>query len=197
MNIYILRGLFVFAMIVLCVWIITHSYSEWFRPKVSVFDKYTELTDEDRLNAASLDELVRKYDESYRKIKEYESNKANPAVPEENRFTSEPYKSEISLKYEIQNRESDAHQLYRVRYYWIMGLVFALTGLIIYRKFNELLGMPLMIVGFMEMIAHTEPTRYGRDFSSLITNKLLLSFITLILLKIFGYMLSIMKEEEG
>ncbi len=196
MNMFFLRMLFVVAMIVLCVWIISLSYSEWFRPAGSVLDKYTELTDEDRLKTASLDELVKKYDESYKKVKDYESNKANTVVPVEDRFTTEPYKSEIILKDEIQSRESDARQLHRVRYYWLCGLIIALLGLIIYRRFNELLGLPFMVAGFSEMINYTQPTRYSNDINSIITNQLILSFLTLILLIVFGYQLSIMKDEE-
>jgi hypothetical protein len=195
MNVYILRVLFVIGMIILCAWIIHHSYNQWFQSEKSVLDKYKEQADEDLIKAGSLDDLLRKYDEAHKKVKAYESNKANPILSLEERLNTEPYKSKIILQDEIQSRESDARKLFKVRYYWFMGLVFSLSGLVFYRKFNELLGMSLMIVGFTEMIAITEPVRYDGSFGDLTTNKLVLSFITIIMLIISSYLLSIMKNE--
>lgn len=192
----ILRTAFVIAMIVFIVWAIRLSYTKWFESRESVLDKYEEPTEESRFTSDSLNELIRKYEEIHKKVKAYESDDKNPALSESEKETTEPYKSESMLKIEIREREMYAEEIYKVRYYWFCGLAFVISGILIFTKFNTLLGLPLMFTGFMEMLVSIEPARYGGGLSSVLTNKILFSILSIVLLIVTGYLINIMKDDK-
>jgi hypothetical protein len=192
----VLRTSFAIGMIVFFIWTINLSYHRWFEAKESVLDKYAEPAEESAFTSDSLDELERKYAELHKKIKAYESDEKNPVLSEAEKETTEPYMSESMLRSEIQLRETHAEDVYKVRYYWLCGLAFVISGIAIFTQFNTLLGLPLMFAGFLEMFESIEPARYGSDFSSVLTNKIVFSIWSIILLIITGYLIKIMRDDQ-
>ncbi len=182
-----------FSIGVLFLWIQIghHSYYTWFEPRKSVLDKYVEKKE------VSVEELARLYDEAYRKVKALEADKV---IDEDDfkRLRTEPYKSEIQLRADIEEKELTAITIFRDRSMWLYGLAGTIIGLILFRWVHELLGLPIMIAAFMEMIVATHDLsvfyKAGRD--AIILNKLILATITLAILIGMAYIAGVFHREE-
>lgn len=181
------KTLAIIAFVVLVSQSVRHSYLRWLEPRTSVLDKYDAPLKDEIAGAASLDELLRRY-EAVRKEADAaraELKKSGKEPTYSDLAQAEPYKSERALHEAITGWESKAKELHELRFYWTVGLVVCLLGLAAFRKMNRWLGLSLVITGFSEIIYWTSPVFLGpntREFDRLLVSKLLLSVISIVLL---------------
>ncbi len=157
----------------------------WFRPTISVLDRFEETLKGDIKKAKSLDELVLKYEDVNKKVKDYEADKANPIVEPQDKMQKEPYKSELTVKEAINDWESKSKEIHELRFYWSCGLLLVILGCLSYFKFNQWAGTSLLISGFAEIIYWTSPSfirESSVEFERLLTNKFVFSLLSFILL---------------
>ncbi len=187
------RTLFVVTALVLFTQTVRHLYVRYLEPTGSVLDRYEPPVTADIKKANSLDELIRLYEEAHNKVKAADAeSKDQPNDPTivSARIEEEPYKSERLLSEGIRDWESKSKEVFELRYFWISGLAFLGIGLLCYRKGSPLLGLTLLIAGFSEMIWATSPSFRGgpeTEFDRLLTNKIIFSSISLVLLLVIGY----------
>jgi hypothetical protein len=182
----LLKTLAIIALLALSSQTVRHAYMLWFEPRGSALDKYDQPVKDQIAAAASLDELVRRYD-SVRKEADQakqELSKEGKELPYQDRTEKEPYKSEQMLREAITQWEERLKEIHALKFYWLVGLVFFVLGLFCYRKLNRWFGLTLLIAGFSEFIYWTSPTFLGstREFDKLLANKLALSAVSLVLL---------------
>ena len=188
------RTLFVVTALVLFTQTVRHLYVRYLEPTGSVLERYEPPVAADIKKANSLDDLLRLYDEAHNKVKAADAeSKEQPKDPTvvSARIEEEPYKSESLLKESIRDWESKSKEVFELRYFWISGLAFLGIGLLCYRKGSPLLGLTLVIAGFSEMIWATSPSFRGgsqSEFDRLLTNKVILSAISLVLLLAVGHL---------
>ena len=174
------------AFLVLAPQTVRHAYMLWLEPRGSVLDKYDQPMKDQIDAAASLDELVRRY-EPLRKqadLAKQELSKTGKELSFRDRTEEEPYKSEQMLGEAIKQWEVRSKETHELRFYWLVGLVISVLGLITYTTWNRWFGLTLLITGFSEFIYWTSPTFLGgtREFDRLLANKLALSAVSLVLL---------------
>lgn len=187
------RTLFVITALVLFTQTVRHLYVRYLEPSGSVLDQYEPPVTADIKKANSLDELVKLYDEASKKVKAADAesrDQAKDPTVVSGHIEEEPYKSERLLKESIRDWESKSKEVFELRYFWISGLAFFGIGLLCYRRGSTLLGLTLLIAGFSEMIWATSPSFRGgsqSEFDRLLTNKVIFSSISLVLLLAIGY----------
>ena len=187
------RTLFVVTALVFFTQTVRHLYVRYLEPTGSVLDRYEPPVSADIKRANSLDELIRLYDEAYNKVKAAEAeSKDQPKDPTVvlRRSEEEPYKSERLLKEGIRDWESKSKEVFELRYFWFSGLAFLIIGLFCYERGSPWLGLTLLIAGFSEMIWATSPSFRGgsqAEFDRLLTNKIIFSSVSLVLLLAIGY----------
>ena len=178
--------LFLIAMVIATTQTFRHVYVKWIEPRDSVLNEFKDKVESDISEAKSLDELVILYRNAKNKVDTYERNPNNPEVEFHNRQHTEPYESEIKIKKEIEAREYDENQLFKLWFYWACGLSSVFIGIVVFHKINNWLGLAGIIVGFSEMLCWTSPLFHNRllsqQFEYLLNYKLLFSFITWLLL---------------
>ena len=175
---------------------IRHAYMLWFESRESVLDKYEKPRKGEIEAAKSLDELVRRYEPIRKQVDQLreERAKAENATGEDQSARGkarpledtriEPFKSEQELRQAINEWEEKANEIRELRFFWTIGLVFLILGMVIYRKLNRWVGLTLIIAGLAEFIYWTSPTFFGgtHEFDRLLWNKLVLTIVSLILL---------------
>ena len=80
--------------------------------------------------------------------------------------------------------------MFELRYFWFSGLAFLIIGVFCYKRGSPWLGLTLLIAGFSEMIWATSPSFRGgtqTEFDRLLTNKIIFSSLSLVLLLAIGY----------
>jgi len=174
---------------------IRHAYMLWFESRESVLDKYEKPRKGEIEAAKSLDDLVRRYEPIRKQVDQLREERAKTANSastegaggrfrefEDTRF--EPFKSEQELRQAINEWEAKAKEIRELRFFWTIGLVFLILGMVIYRKLNRWVGLTLIIAGLSEFIYWTSPTFFGgtHEFDRLLWNKLALTIVSLILL---------------
>lgn len=178
--------LFVIAMVIATTQTFRHVYVKWIEPGTSVLDEFKDKIDTEIKSAKGLKELTEMYRKAKERVKKYESNKSNPTIKSGDRYHKEPYKTERAIKSEIKNREHDNKQLFKLKFYWIAGLLSFLLGVFVFRKFNAWLDFSGIVAGFSEMLYWTSPLFHYRllskQFVALLNYKLAFSLITLIIL---------------
>lgn len=192
----VLKTLFIIGMITLITQTVRHAYLRWFDTREPSRNMYNESISED--TGKSLDELLQKYDESSRKVKEYESNKANPIIPYGERNEVEPYKSVYSLNELLDKHKEHERRIFEVRFFWVSGFALLLIGFACYRRVNIWIGLSLIITAFIEMIAYTSSSGFYYQYAesnTLLTNEFVFSLVTLILLIITAFRLEGTLEE--
>lgn len=182
------KTLAMIALVVLTAQIVRHAYILWFETRGSVLDKYDQPLKNEIAGAASLDELLRRYDQVRKEVDEANRQRekaAEPPLPYTRELDSEPFKSERALRDAITGWEEKAKEIRGLRFYSFIGLAFSIIGLFIYKKVNRWYGLTLIIVAFAEIIYWTSPTLLGpttREFDRLLANKFVFSLIALLLL---------------
>jgi hypothetical protein len=196
------RTLAIVASLFLVVQTVRHAYILWFEPRTSLLDKYDQPLKGEIAAAASVDDLVRRY-EPFRKEADRikaERRASDPMAKFEGDEATEPFKSEESLGAAIRSWEERAKEMHALRFYWSVGLFLAACGVVGYLRVNRWLGVTLLIVGFSEIIYVTTPTFIGasatQEFDRLLANKLVLSLASLVLLASVLRLLRVFDEER-
>jgi hypothetical protein len=193
------KTLFIIAVVIVSAQSVRHAYYRWIEPSVSVLDKYEAALRDDIKNAGSLEMLQTKYEEAHKKVVAYEADKTNPKVERYERDSIEPFKSEQMLKSAIEGWEKSAKEIFKIRFFWIVGLIFLIVGYILYQKINVWLGMTFIIAGFSEMLYWTSPSFFSDstiEFSVLLINKIIFSLVTLALLIVVAYLTDTLKDNN-
>ena len=182
-----LTVLFIIAAVASSTQTFRHVYDKWLDPRESVLDEFLDETDSSIVGAQSMEQLLDLYREAFDAVEEYELDPNNPKLGIFQRpINMPPYESEYKIRSEIQSRESDEGQLFRIRFYWLCGLTSLFVGIFAFRRINRWLGLTGIIVGFSEMLCWTSPLFSNRVFSSqfesLLNLKLSLSLVTWVLL---------------
>jgi hypothetical protein len=184
-------------------------YHRWLEPRTSVLDKYDRPLAPEIDAALSLEELVRRYEPLRQEVERVRAERKPRAVPgmppgipsSLDEFDQEPFKSERQLHEAITTWESRAREIRAVRFHWATGLGFAVIGFIAYRALNRWFGLSLVIVGFFQMVYWTSPEFTSvflggtREFDRLLTNKLVLSLASLVMLAIAVGVCEVFKED--
>ena len=174
--------MFVLVMVVASTQAFRHVYVKWVAPTGSVLDQFQTETESEIAKARTLEELLPLYAEAKEEIEDYESDPSNPAIERYERDVTEPYKTEIELKREIEKREEQQRDVFQLFFYWLGGLASIIVGIVVYRRVNEWVGIAAVVTGFLEMIFWTSPLNGyhpGDEFGLLLNSKLCLSVATL------------------
>jgi len=196
----LLRVLFVCGFVFLSVHLVRLAYQMWLEPTSSVLDKYDDEVEAGIKSAASIDELLEQYDKALQEIEEYEKDPANEPVPSQERYYTAPYDAKNQLEEAIKDWELKSHQIYKVRIYWVLGLLFLVLGIAAYKRVSEWLGVSALLVAFSEMIFWTSPSYFsGRslEFERLLANKLSLAVVTYALLLATAYTVGVISRKES
>jgi hypothetical protein len=181
------KTLAVVALLILVSQTVRHAYRLWLEPRGSVLDKYDQPLKNEIANAASLDELLRRYEPVRKQVDaaKEELVKAGKPLSWQQEQGTEPYKSENALRAAITDWEQKSKEIRELRFYWLIGLVLYVSGLLIYRRLNGWFGLTLLIAAFAEFMYWTSPTFFGpgtREYERLLINKFTFSVVSLILL---------------
>jgi len=175
---------FCLASIILLFQGVHFAYFKFFNPQESVLSDYL---DKQIKQAGSLDELIREYEASRKKVTAYESE--NPDVGVLTRYQQqsiEPYKTKLRLESAIDAWEQKTREYSRVWYQWSAGLVLFIVGIILFRMSKSWIALSLLIAGITEMIWWSSPTRMMvgalAEHERLLNVKLLLTVVTFALL---------------
>jgi hypothetical protein len=195
----LLKTLAIVACVFLLVQTVRHAYVLWLEPRTSVLDKYDQPLKDTIAAAASLDELVRRYDPVRKEVDRVKAKRraADPKVAFDD--DQEPFKSESALREAISSWEERAKEVRELRLYSLVGFIFAAAGVAFYRKVNRWLGITLLIAGFSEAVYWTSPTFLGtstREFDRLLVNKLVISLVFLAALGLAIHWLDVFREKK-
>ena len=198
----LLRTLAILASLSLGAQTVRHAYVLWLEPRTSVLDRYDQPLRSEIAAAASLDDLLRRYDPVRREVDRIKAERraADPKDRVDNEPEVEPFTSARSLREAISSWEQRAKEIHALRFYSFIGLVLAVLGAACYRRLNRWLGVTLLIVGFSEIVYWTSPTFMGpntQEFDRLLVHKLVLSIVSLVLLGLSIHLLDVFKEEGG
>jgi hypothetical protein len=196
------KTLAMIAFLVLISQTVRHAYLLWIEPRGSVLDKYDQPLKGEIAGAASLAELVQRYDQVRKEVDQAKQERLKAGQKELKDIDQnelEPYKSEHMLREAIEDWESKSKEIFEIRFYWFVGLVLCAVGLPLYRNLNRWFGFALVIAGFAEILYWTSPTFLGpssHEFNRLLANKLILSVISLVLLIATIVWLKIFAEKD-
>lgn len=192
---HLLKTLAILAFVGLVVQTVRHAYMLWFEPRGSVLDRYDQPVRSEIGSAASLDELLRRYDPVRKQVDELSKTSSTPAYEQ---TQTEPFKTEQTLRQAITEWEEKSKEIRAIRLYCLVAAVLFVLGLFAYTKLNRWLGISLLIAAFSEFIYWTSPTFIGstREVDRLLANKLALSIVSLVLLVGAIWFLDIFAEKE-
>ncbi|HKF19943.1 MAG TPA: hypothetical protein VKE93_00160 [Candidatus Angelobacter sp.] len=179
------KTLAIIAMLILVSQTIRHAYLIWVEPRGSVLDKYDQPLKNEITGATSLDELLKRYEPIRKQVDAAKEELAKAGKPYGWQEGVEPYKSESALRAAIKDWEQQSKEIHQLRFYWLIGLVLYVLGLLSYSKFSRWLGLTLVVAGFAEFIYWTSPTFFGpgtREYDRLLINKFAFSLVSLALL---------------
>ena len=190
-----LKTMVIVAFVSLLVQTVRHAYMLWFEPRGSVLDKYDQPVKSEIASAVSLNELLRRYDPVRKQVDELSKTSSSPAYEQAQK---EPYKTEQTLRQAIVEWEEKSKEIRAIRLYSLVAALLFVMGLLVYKKLNRWLGIPLLIAAFAEFIYWTSPTFIGptREFDRLLANKLALSIVSLVFLVGAIWFLDIFAEKE-
>ena len=197
------KTIVVLAFLALISQTIRHAYMLWFEPRESVLDRF-DKPKSDIAAATSLDELVRHYEAAHKqaedarqKVREERSKNGEAAVYPG--WADEPYKSEHELESAIKDWEQKDKEIRELRFFWTIGLVLLVIGVVIYKRLNRWIGFTLIIAALSEFIYWCSPTFFGgtKEFDRLLWNKLVLSVVSLALLGVVVWMIGVFGERTA
>jgi hypothetical protein len=160
-------------------------------------DEFKEEVEGAISSATDVDDLLARYRPAFQAVQAVEKkNQGKP--PEEWRFTEEePFKSEATLRQAIEEWEEKQRQLFQMRVYWTFGFATALLGLVVHKNMSHWLGLAWLITGFSEMIWWCSPPwiyRVTTESDRLLSNKLILSVLTTVLIVAAARFLGLLKN---
>src|SRR5215471_7747207 len=148
-----------------------HAYMLWFEPRGSVLDKYDQPRKGEISAATSLDELLRKYDAVRKEVDEARQERVKAAkaareagtpgvatVSYGDEMQMEPYKSEREVRQAINDWEQKSKEIHELWFFWTVGLVLLVPGMILYRVQSRWIGLILIILALSEFVYWTSPT---------------------------------------
>ena len=191
------KTLFILSVVAVTSYTVRHMYLKWIEPRGSVLDKYEESIVSEIKNATSLQQLEKIFSDAQGRIKEYEKVDSIMAMEHYKRHELEPYKTESEARSAVQSWEAKSREIFQIRFFWALGLVLTIIGFAVYKKVNAWLGITVLITGYAEMVYWTSPTFfYGAEFeyNNLLTNKIILSILTLVLLIAGGILTGTLKS---
>jgi len=188
--------LFVIAMLIASTQTFRHVYVKWIEPDTSVLDEFKGEVETEIDAARTLDELVELYREVRLRADEAGLSELDQRGDFINRRDDPPSDAEMEImaemrqiSQEIQSREHDTRQLFKLKFYWLAGLASLLIGIFVFRNFNAWLGFSGIVIGFSEMLCWTSPLFHTRvmsqQFEVLLNYKLILSLLTWLILVVF------------
>jgi hypothetical protein len=167
---------------------IRHIYIKRVEPKDSILDKYKEKTEKNIDESKNLDELIKLYDDSNNKVKEYEKNPKNEKIEYYKQISTEPYKTKTKIENAIKTIENQKKSIIEFIFYWLCGFICLGIGLFILIIKNKWIGLGFILIGFIEMAVWTSPLfrSYGPQyaFNLLLNLKLIFSILSFMLLLI-------------
>jgi hypothetical protein len=193
------KTLFILSVVAVTSYTVRHIYLKWVEPRGSVLDKYEEPITGEIKKATSLEQLEKLYAEANKTVLAYEAVDSIMAMEPYKRMELEPYKTRDEARDAISDWERQSHEIFKIRFYWALGLVLAIVGFVLYTKVNPWLGITVLITGFAEMVYWTSPSFfYGAEFeyNKLLTNKIVLSILTLGLLILGGFLTGTLKSDS-
>jgi len=165
-----------------------------------VLDRFDKPLKNEIASATSLDQLVSKYTpirDEVEKIKA--SHRAeDPKSSFRNEMDTEPFKSEIQLKQAIKDWEERTKDIYELRFYWSIGLIFVLAGLWVYRSINSWAGFVMLIIGLAEQIYWTFPSfmrESTKEYDRLLRYKFTFSSLTILVLVVVMISIKVFRED--
>jgi hypothetical protein len=181
------RTLAILACLFLVAQTVRHAYELWLDREDSVLDAFDQPLKDDIAAAASVEELLRRYEPVRKEVDRIKAERraTDPKGEFQHDLEAEPFKSEAALRHAIGNWEGRAKEIHALRYYWSVGLALAAIGLALYRRGNRWYGTTCVIIAFSEMIYWTTPEFFGggvQEFDRLVANKLVLSAVSMGLL---------------
>ncbi len=185
----LVKTLVVLAFVTLTTQTARHAYLLWLEPRGSALDRY-EPEAGSIASAASLDDLLRRYELVHKKADQVRENQ----LKNEGRLAavgdSDVLKSEIDLSRAIREWEQKSKEIREIRFFWAVGLALLVLGVVLFRKQFRWIGLMLWIAAFSEFIYWTSPTFVGstREVDRLLANKLLFTVLSLgLLLLMIGF----------
>jgi len=172
------------ASIILCYQGVHFTYFKFFSPEESVLSDYL---DKQIKEAGSLEELIREYEVSLKKVTEYETENPDAVVLTRYQQQSiEPYKTKLRLEDAIDTWEQKTREYGRVWYQWSAGLVLFIVGIALFRWSRNWIALSLHIAGLSMMIWWSSPTRMMvgalAEHERLLNTKLLLTIVTFVMM---------------
>jgi len=194
----ILRLTALATMFVLTTQGIRHLYVRYIEPRASVLDRF-EKTDTGKAiaQAASLDELVGRYEPVHEKVRildaEMQKNLAGIGDSDEYQLYEKKfrqahkseYEQEAQLSSAIREWEGNSAKILEVRAFWIAGALLLIPGGILMARGAYWLGLSFIIPSVVEMLWWSSPSLSfsgcPKEFDRLLENKLLLTVITFVI----------------
>ena len=189
--------LFLIAFVILGTQTVRHIYVKWIEPRSSVLDAYGESVDSAIASAATLEELVALYDSAHRAVEQFKGDSSYQAMEPMDRHDDERIRTKSELREEILAWEARTKNIFELRFFWSLGFMGVVLGVLGRLKANAWMGMAAIIAGFSEMIYWTSPLnryRAGPEFERLLTEKLVLSLVAWMLL--IGLWLMLARRER-
>jgi len=108
------RTLAILASLFLVVQTVRHAYILWFETRTSLLDKYDQPLKDEIAAAASVDDLLRRYDPVRKEVDRIKAERraADPKAKFEGDEDSEPFRSEQSLRAAITSWEERAKEMH-------------------------------------------------------------------------------------
>jgi hypothetical protein len=175
----------ILAVVILSTQTVRHGYRLWIEPRGSVLDKFDEPQGGPIRDAKSLDDLIGRYEPVRKEADRIRTERAAKDKEFIQDNLTEPFKSEQALRQAISEWETSANEIREMRVYWLVGFVFVMAGMLMYRRGARWFGISLLLAGFAEMIYWTCPQVIGwgtREADRLLFNKLVFSAISLAIL---------------
>ena len=137
-----------------------------------------------------MDELVELYRKTVDRAKEVDLPAMGRPIYSELSTEQREINSELNmLREEIHMREFADRQLFELKFYWSLGLVSFLIGVVVLVRLNPWLGFGGIVIGFSEMLCWTSPLFNGGFLSPQVANllnyKLGFSLVTWVVLVVF------------
>ena len=190
---------FMLAVFILTMQLFRHTYVRFIEDtRSSVLDKFEQTESQETIKGAqSLNDLAKEYalaktqlDELNIVIQKEEATLTKEALIAF-RTSHDKEHDKLSdltadLKKAILVWEAKNKEIYDMRVFWLLGFAFALIGTLFVISGRAWLGMSFIIPGIVEMICWTCPS-FGiagssLEFELLLTNKLILTLVTLLLI---------------
>lgn len=191
----ILRLTALVTMFVLTTQGIRHFYVRYIEPRSSVLDRFGATdTGKAIAQAASLDDLVTRYEPAHEKVKalddELQKNQAGMGDSDsyslyERKFRQThktEYEQEAQLGSAIREWEMNSAKILEVRAFWIAGALLLIPGSILMARGAYWVGLSFIIPSVVEMLWWSSPSLSfsgcPKEFDRLLENKLILTVVT-------------------